>query len=539
MALIYRSIVEVDDPELVDHAPALALDWLRWKLEQPDLELAPGDVLSDEERGVEMRCVSGADGDRRVLRVTLYENRVAEGEQVASTFTALSSDGVAWAWMDVERWTTSADARPWLAYVPSLVQSVLSTATCSRGPTQLQRRYKLVRPEEVPLLVDAILEPTRVAPAVVVTYHRSEDGTAGAESRAHELMRRIGGIGNVYVLGEGSVTPFSQAMLERAGPFMDAHSGAVRVYLPGAGSDRDYQRRHRYVPWSKLDGRHPDMATRLLAPAVVRSATEIAPPPVWRDHLRALIEHVGQEGRDYQELFELATSELGDRERELEQTRSQRSELEERLTDSELANAELLGALDDLRRRIVYYRSQLAEVAGAAAYAEPEIESFRPLFCSEVVEAARERLDLIEIDASVDEHAAELDEHATTESWAQKAWTAMQALQAYATAKRDGYNGDFKTYCANSAGDVVLPTRWIGLHESDLVRTNQRFRDLRTLPISTEAVAEGRVYMEAHIRIEMGGTPCPRIHFFDDTSGATGKIHIGWFGDHLDSFSKS
>jgi hypothetical protein len=59
------------------------------------------------------------------------------------------------------------------------------------------------------------------------------------------------------------------------------------------------------------------------------------------------------------------------------------------------------------------------------------------------------------------------------------------------------------------------------------------------LPISAEAVPEGRVYMEAHIRIEMGGTPCPRIHFYDDTAGTTGKIHIGWFGDHLDSFSKS
>lgn len=36
---------------------------------------------------------------------------------------------------------------------------------------------------EVPLLVETILEPTREVPVVVVTYHRSEDGSAGAESR--------------------------------------------------------------------------------------------------------------------------------------------------------------------------------------------------------------------------------------------------------------------------------------------------------------------------------------------------------------------
>jgi hypothetical protein len=45
--------------------------------------------------------------------------------------------------------------------------------------------------------------------------------------------------------------------------------------------------------------------------------------------------------------------------------------------------------------------------------------------------------------------------------------------------------------------------------------------------------------MEEHIKIEQGGSPCPRIHFYDDTRGSTGRIHVGWFGDHLDSAAKS
>jgi hypothetical protein len=48
----------------------------------------------------------------------------------------------------------------------------------------------------------------------------------------------------------------------------------------------------------------------------------------------------------------------------------------------------------------------------------------------------------------------------------------------------------------------------------------------------------GRIFMDSHIRLELGGSPSPRSHFHDDTSGATGKIYIGWFGDHLDSASK-
>jgi hypothetical protein len=45
--------------------------------------------------------------------------------------------------------------------------------------------------------------------------------------------------------------------------------------------------------------------------------------------------------------------------------------------------------------------------------------------------------------------------------------------------------------------------------------------------------------MEEHIKIEPGGTPCPRIYYYDDTRGVTKKIHVGWFGDHLDSRAKS
>jgi hypothetical protein len=99
MAVIYRSIVEVEQAGFVERAPALAAEWLRWKLDQPELELEIGRLVVDEERGVEIRCAAGSDADDAVFRVGLYENRVDEGEQVASTFTALepvTSRGPGW-----------------------------------------------------------------------------------------------------------------------------------------------------------------------------------------------------------------------------------------------------------------------------------------------------------------------------------------------------------------------------------------------------------------------------------------------------------
>jgi hypothetical protein len=75
--------------------------------------------------------------------------------------------------------------------------------------------------------------------------------------------------------------------------------------------------------------------------------------------------------------------------------------------------------------------------------------------------------------------------------------------------------------------------------ESETTDQNERFRELRTFTVDGAVVADGRIYMPAHVKIEKGGNPAPRIHFHDDTSGATGKIYVGWFGPHRDSKSKS
>lgn len=48
--------------------------------------------------------------------------------------------------------------------------------------------------------------------------------------------------------------------------------------------------------------------------------------------------------------------------------------------------------------------------------------------------------------------------------------------------------------------------------------------------MATKVDPSGKIRMEEHIKIPPGGTPAPRIHFYDDTGGRTKKIHIGWVG---------
>jgi hypothetical protein len=60
-----------------------------------------------------------------------------------------------------------------------------------------------------------------------------------------------------------------------------------------------------------------------------------------------------------------------------------------------------------------------------------------------------------------------------------------------------------------------------------------KLREARIFPVPAAVDPARRAYMAAHIKIQQGGTPCPRIHFHDDTAGTNGKIYVGYIGDHL------
>jgi len=116
---------------------------------------------------------------------------------------------------------------------------------------------------------------------------------------------------------------------------------------------------------------------------------------------------------------------------------------------------------------------------------------------------------------------------------------ALDALQAYAAAKGAGADGDFFNFCKSGESLSVVPTSWLSMQESESTDQNPRFRSLRTFEIDTAVEPSGSVYMPSHIKLEQGGYPAPRIHFFDDTGGTTGKIYVGWLGPHLDNKAKN
>lgn len=93
--------------------------------------------------------------------------------------------------------------------------------------------------------------------------------------------------------------------------------------------------------------------------------------------------------------------------------------------------------------------------------------------------------------------------------------------------------GGFYIWCMGSGSPYVTAPRMIAMAESEFVMNNERMREERRFPVDRTVDAAGIMVMAAHIKIERIGPLAPRVYFYDDTGGQSGKVHIGYIGRHL------
>ncbi len=333
----------------------------------------------------------------------------------------------------------------------------------------------------------------------------------------------------MIVLGRGAITKFSETLHQELGKGFDVYGGAIRTYLPGI-EPGDSPRVHRIVPFHRMQGRHIGVVADIIAAIVQRRACAQPPPEAWRNQLRLLLEPPNRSDDEIQ--AELLS---------LEQARDQERELRDRNEKTLEGERETAAATehenDDLRRRVAWLERCMQEQGSLAEPTPIEDHQFDPDFCGDVPAEVARRFSSVVFPKSQWNHADDLDVH-TSAAWAKRAWRAFKALDAYATAKANGsFAGNLRDYCKDGSPSAI-PDTWIALSESETTDNNDHFRSLRTLPINPAVCGDSQIYMPAHIKIDQGGNPAPRIHFYDDTSGTTGKIHVGYFGAHLDSRSK-
>ncbi|MFJ3182585.1 hypothetical protein ACIPJN_29920 [Streptomyces sp. NPDC086796] len=203
---------------------------------------------------------------------------------------------------------------------------------------------------------------------------------------------------------------------------------------------------------------------------------------------------------------------------------------------AELDQSEAL--VDDQHRRIAWLRRQLT-LQGEGVPAEPDIvDSWEsPTTWDDLFEAV-EQMSFVLLGETVPTATASLRCHTNERLWVHRSWEAFRALESYGRTKQT--NGaavipHFAAYLRAPVAAVTIPASRYAPAESSSVTASDRFRQARTFPVPAAVCDRGRVLMQEHIRIGTGQPPAPRLHFYDDTSGATGKVHVGYLGKHLPS----
>ncbi|THV33556.1 hypothetical protein [Glycomyces buryatensis] len=216
--------------------------------------------------------------------------------------------------------------------------------------------------------------------------------------------------------------------------------------------------------------------------------------------------------------------------RELDRLRREYDQLE----------AEYKLILDAERRgveRIRWLEARLAEHADPVYGVEQPGEVWEADSLMEVVLRARARLEHLELPETLDAEVAKLDvtHPRLRRRWTAKTWDALRALDAYAAARAEGrFTGGFYDWCCRPLpGKPAITPTMVSMKESETVSGRSKFRDARTFRVPESIDPSGRIYMPSHIKLQQVGSPAPRMHFLDDAGGTTGRVWIGYLGDHL------
>jgi hypothetical protein len=554
MTLLYRAVWEDHD-----HLPMAVLDdefhnWCQSKgIEDVDIprrgRIETAHAIVDVRRG---DTESG-----RVLRAQLVERDERVGRRWTTTATAINAGNFRGYWVDVECESDRDERLPIAA--PRLVRMILAEeGRPHRGPLPIAAsHWGVVSNEAVMDLLDLLQDPTRDLPLVVF----SPDTRAGDNQelnieinseRAERAAETLAGLAYVSLLSPASLAQFNAAIPDG----MRVYGGAVRAYLPGFGPDDDI-RRHRY--WSLLTiRRHARRAGDLIAQHLAQFQHLIEVPPEWAivrplvtrpteeesaerrsaltaEFPNALLD-VNVSNRQSDDMLRRIVELERERDQALDELQGETRTLRSRVDVLQGEHLDDAIALEDLadENRALRQNMNLLSTTNADADAErsEDIDDVHPpQQCADVVDLAMEHLGLVQIHPNAPRDVERLDASAKDRVWAQAAWQGLCALQRYAQEVSRGLDtGGFYVWCDQSG---QWSTSKLAMVESETVMNSDDLSRHRMLPVDTRIASEGRILMQAHLKVQPGGGPIiPRIYFHDDTRGETGKIHIGFFGPH-------
>ena len=503
MALLYRAVWQDDSADLCALAESAFKTWVQEKSQNvPTGSTAPAYDWTPIQNDV-YDAASGY----------LVEQRTEEEWRTTLRAMMDANSGEQWICVDVERTAANPYEIPPIA-APRLVVALLEASIADGlnprlGPVSLTGQYAIgisskerIRSEIGPL----VLDPKRQTPLVFFS-HDPLDHPGVTAKRAHATAKRLAGVAAVYLLTDDSRDAFNETL----GLDLGVWGGAARIYLPGTLDPW----RHRYIRREQI--KHSYMAAAFKFSNMLRAFSPTARLPIpWTGVL---------------EVEEQATQSL---QQQIAELQKERLKVEERLYDALVDAADAQEDAERLRLQIKRERALPHDYEDSDEdpdWAWPtKITSF-----SELVEAARGHLHLLSIPSQAIAEIDILDKSSEeADVWAQTSWVGLRALHSYAE-RPPSFAGGFWEWSEH--GDTLY--RWpaspkkLAMSEAEGTQNDERYALKRYFAVDESVDPSGTILMEAHLKIaEGGGSNIPRIYFYDDTRGDTGKVHIGFIGPH-------
>ena len=509
MSLIYRAIWQDEADGIHDHALA-AFRWWVERRHRGERSFAPD---AEETIGGTTTLVRNGNGDAgSIQRCTVHVDDGTDRLTTTLITTATATPaGDASVWVDHERVSRDAFA-PFQVHAPPLSTRMIAKGIRPRrGPVALRVDPTALRPGDIRRFAGLLATPERDLPLVLFATGPELDGVHCLET-ARVAARVLAGSAAVFLVDAGR-----PVLAELVGSDLGVEAGGARIYLPGFAPDEDEPWRHRRLEPERV-ARDPQAAAytivQFLAPATAARRAPSEYPA-----LRPLLQHG-------------PNAEVEDHDRLVART----IDLEEQLAASENQVLDLLADLEEAQGRVNELQDDLVGLLTSGsirARSDSDPQSADIDCCSDAATVAREHLDGVVLPEQACRDLPELDRRVEARTWGQSSWRAFVALDAYARDARFGSN--FWEWCKAGRSPFTWPAspKKLAMHESESVLADPSLRAARIFAVDPLVDASGRILMEAHLKVVEGGGPqIPRIYFHDDRRGATGKVHIGFFGPH-------
>ena len=522
MAVIYRAMWQDDRVGLEELVHRAFAEWLESKHPGFEIQTAINESTSERDGRRVMVSALRAEGEDGEIATELVLREDSGSERWTTTARVSIGGGQEqWVWVDVDRTTANPwSSRPHVA-APRLVRDLIVDARSGGGDPRwgsirLGAQAVAIPPEKVgEHAINRLKSPSRLSPEIVFA-HGFAGGASATVERANRTARRLAGVASVLVLPEQTVPLFNAAMGEGEG----VDYGQARLYLPREIDD--FRDRVLEAPFVS---RHPSAAAIQFGLLLQPSLSNRKPPAALDEAFKLLRRRVGQ---NHDELLRLAEEEIDSERQHVSGLQEELQQAREEIIDQLIEIEDRDEQIGQLLRLTDSYRIGSGEIPASAVEVPVEVDSM-----ASALDEARTHLSGIMVPPDVEHDIEELDSTPAARTWANGLWRGFRALDAYATSTESG-GGGFREWCKlGRAYAWSTSSKKYAAVESDSVRQNPDFRHQRVLPVSSQVDESGRVFMEQHLKIaEGGGEQAPRVYFYDDSAGTTGKVHVGFVGPH-------